>query len=215
MNALTLVLLSIVAYILAYRFYGRYIGSKIFNLSQQNKMPSHYFQDGIDFVPSKKHIVLGHHFTTIAGLGPIVGPAIGIIWGWLPAFLWVIFGTIFMGAVHDFSAMVISARHEGKTIGDLTGDLISPSTKYAFQFIIQFLLWIVVSIFALIMGVLFTMYPQSVLPVVMEIPIAVWLGRVIRAGGNDKTWSIIAVILLFLFVSLFLEAIKYSFVIFN
>ncbi len=163
-------------------------------------MPSSALKDGVDFIPSKKHIVLGHHFTTIAGLGPIVGPAIGIIWGWLPAFLWVLFGSIFMGAVHDFSAMAISARNQGRTIGDLTGDIISPSTKYAFQVIIQFLLWIVVSIFAMIMGVLFQMYPQSVLPVMMEIPIAIWLGWQLKRGKNDLVYSLIAVALMFFFI---------------
>ena len=76
----------------------------------------------------QKSIFFGHHFTTIAGLGPIVGPAIGIIWGWLPAFIWVFFGSIFMGAVHDFTTLVISPRHQGKTIGDLTGDIISPNS---------------------------------------------------------------------------------------
>ena len=83
MNSLLLVIITVVLYLLAYRLYGRYIGNKIFGLTNANKMPSFQFQDGVDYVPSKKHIVLGHHFTTIAGLGPIVGPAIGIIWGWL------------------------------------------------------------------------------------------------------------------------------------
>jgi carbon starvation protein len=200
MNSLTLVLLTSVGYLLAYRLYGRFIGHKIFELSSRNQMPSHQFQDGIDFVPSKKHIVLGHHFTTIAGLGPIVGPAIGIIWGWLPALIWIFFGSIFMGAVHDFSAMVISARNQGKTIGDLTGDLINPSTRYAFQVIIQFLLWIVIAIFSMIMGILFQMYPQVVFPVWIQIPIAIWLGREIRKGKNDLLYSIIAVLLLYLSV---------------
>ncbi len=200
MNSLLLMIGTIILYILAYRTYGRFVGRKIFKLSTSNTMPSHKFADGIDFVPSKKHIVLGHHFTTIAGLGPIIGPAIGIIWGWLPAFCWVVFGSIFLGAVHDFSAMVVSARNQGKTIGDLTGDLINPTTRLAFQVIIQFLLWIVVSIFAMIMGVLFQMYPQAVIPVFSEIPIAIWLGKQIRKGRNDLLYSIMAVLLLFAFV---------------
>ncbi len=200
MNSLVYVLLAAAGYLVAYRLYGRFLGRRIFQLSNRNRMPAHRFRDDIDYVPSKKHIVLGHHFTTIAGLGPIVGPAIGIIWGWLPATLWVLFGSIFMGAVHDFSAMVISARHRGKTLGDLTGNLISPSTRYAFQVIIQFLLWIVVAIFALIMGILFTMYPQAVLPVWLEIPIAIWLGRQIRNGKNDLLYSILAVGLMYLTV---------------
>jgi len=198
MNSLALGVLTVAGYLAAYRLYGRYLGSKIFELSASNTTPAHRFRDGIDYVPSRKHIVLGHHFTTIAGLGPIVGPAIGIIWGWLPALLWIFFGSIFMGAVHDVSAMVISARNDGKTIGDLSGDLINPSTRYAFQVIIQFLLWIVIGIFAMIMGVLFTMYPQAVFPVWIEIPIAMALGWRIRRGGNDLWLSLAALVLLYL-----------------
>lgn len=200
MNSLVLLVATAIAYLLAYRLYGRYLGHKIFRLTNSTTMPSTALNDGVDFIPSKKHIVLGHHFTTIAGLGPIVGPAIGIIWGWLPAFLWVLFGSIFMGAVHDFSAMAISARNQGRTIGDLTGDIISPGTKYAFQVIIQFLLWIVVSIFAMIMGVLFQMYPQAVIPVMMEIPIAIWLGWQLRRGKSDLLYSLMAVALMFVFI---------------
>jgi len=105
-----------------------------------------------------------------------------------------------MGAVHDFSTMVISARHRGRSLGDLTGDLISPTTRYAFQVIIQFLLWIVVAVFALIMGILFKMYPQAVLPVWLEIPIAIWLGRMLARGKSDLLYSIIAVVLMYLTV---------------
>ncbi len=198
MNSLTLLVLSAVGYWLAYRLYGRFIGGKIFELSLRKQMPAYRYRDGVDFIPSKRHIVLGHHFTTIAGLGPIIGPAIGIIWGWLPALLWILFGSVFMGAVHDFAAMVISARHDGKTIGDLTGDLVNPSTRYAFLVIIQFLLWVVLSIFAMIMGILFQMYPAVVLPVWLQIPIAVWLGRQIRQGKNDLLYTLFALVLLYL-----------------
>lgn len=197
MNSLTLIVLTAVGYLLAYRLYGRWLGRRLFALSADRPMPAHRFRDGVDFIPSPAHIVLGHHFTTIAGLGPILGPAIGIIWGWLPALLWIFFGSILMGAVHDFSTMVVSARHDGRTIGDLTGDLINPSTRYAFLAIIQFLLWIVVAIFAMIMGILFTLYPQAVLPVWLQIPIALWLGRRLRRGGSDAFSSLAALALMY------------------
>ncbi|MCD6598555.1 MAG: carbon starvation protein A [Bacteroidales bacterium] len=200
MNSFLLALLALVGYILAYHTYGKYLAKRIFKLKDSNLMPSHELEDGVDYVPTKRQIVFGHHFTTIAGLGPIVGPAIGIIWGWLPAFIWVFFGSIFMGAVHDFSSLVISARNKGKTIGELTGDIISPSTRYAFQFIMQFLLFIVISVFSMIVGLLFEMYPEAVFPVWMQIPIAVWLGRQIRKGKNDLLYSIIAVVLMYITV---------------
>ena len=87
MNSLILVILALIGYLLAYRFYGRFLGRKVFKLSAERLMPAHEFRDEVDYVPAKPNIIFGHHFTTIAGLGPIVGPAIGIIWGWLPAFM--------------------------------------------------------------------------------------------------------------------------------
>ncbi len=202
MNSLILVLLALAGYVLAYRLYGRYLGKKILHLSASRVMPAHELKDGIDFVPTKSHIIFGHHFTTIAGLGPIVGPAIGIIWGWLPAFLWVFLGSIFMGAVHDFTTLVVSARNRGKSIGELTGIIIGPSTRYALQFIMQLLLFIVLAVFAMIVSSLFVMYPEAVIPVWAQIPVAVWLGRQIRKGKNDLIYSIIALLILYAFVIL-------------
>ncbi len=198
MNSLLLAGIAFVGYLIAYRTYGRFLGKKIFKISDKRQMPSQQFNDGIDFVPSKKNMVFGHHFTTIAGIGPIVGPAIGIIWGWLPAFLWVFLGAIFMGGIHDFSTLLISGRNKGKTIGDLTGDIIGSETRYVFQFIMQLLLLIVLAVFAMIVGVLFDKYPASVFPVWIEIPIAVWLGYNVRKGKSDLLYSIIAVILLYI-----------------
>ncbi|MBN1132727.1 MAG: carbon starvation protein A [Bacteroidales bacterium] len=200
MNSLLLVLLAIIGYILAYRFYGRFLARKIFRLSPEQVMPSHQFNDGMDYVPTKRNIIFGHHFTTIAGLGPIVGPAIGLIWGWLPAFLWVFLGSIFMGAVHDFSTLVVSARNNGYTIGELTGHIISPGTRYVLQFIMQLLLFIVLAVFAMIVATLFVMYPESVIPVWFQIPIAIWLGWNIRRGKPDLVYSIISLLLLYLLV---------------
>lgn len=200
MNSLVLILLALAGYLLAYRLYGRFLGRKLFRLSSDRLMPAHEFNDGIDYVPTKAHIIFGHHFTTIAGLGPIVGPAIGIIWGWLPAFLWVFFGSIFMGAVHDFTTLVVSARNRGRSIGELTGRIISPSTRYALQFIMQLLLFIVLAVFAMIVASLFVMYPESVIPVWAQIPVAIWLGREIRKGKNDLIYSVLALLLLYAFV---------------
>jgi len=202
MNSLILITIAIIGYLLAYRLYGRFLGKKILRLSSSRIMPSHELRDGIDFVPTKPHIIFGHHFTTIAGLGPIVGPAIGIIWGWLPAFLWVFLGSIFMGAVHDFSTLVVSARNRGKSMGELTGNIISPSTRYALQFIMQLLLFIVLAVFAMIVGSLFVTYPEAVIPVWAQIPVAVWLGWQIRNGKNDLLYSVLALLMLYVFVIL-------------
>lgn len=202
MNSLILVVIAFAGYLLAYQLYGRFLGRKILKLSSSRLMPAHEMKDGVDYVPTKRRIIFGHHFTTIAGLGPIVGPAIGIIWGWLPAFLWVFLGSIFMGAVHDFTTLVVSARNKGKSIGELTGELISPSTRYALQFIMQLLLFIVLAVFAMIVSSLFVMYPEAVIPVWFQIPVAVWLGWKIRQGKNDLIYSVLALLMLYAFVIL-------------
>ena len=197
-NSLLVGIISFLGFIIAYHTYGRFLSKKIFRLDEKFQTPSHSLKDGYDYVPTRKEIVFGHHFTSIAGLGPIVGPAIGIIWGWVPAILWVVFGSIFLGAVHDFGALVVSLRARGKTLGEVAGKLVSPRVKYLFLLIIFFELWIVIAIFALIIGILFQMYPASVFPIWMEIPIAMWLGHMVyRKRGNPLGISIIALLLMY------------------
>lgn len=112
-------------FLVAYHTYGRFLARKIFKLDDGASVPSKEFADGVDYVPAKRGVIFGHHFTSIAGTGPIVGPAIGIIWGWVPAVLWVVFGSIFMGAVHDFGSLVVSMRNEGKSISEVAAKYIT------------------------------------------------------------------------------------------
>ena len=201
MNGLVLILIVFVLFYIAYKTYGTFIAKKVFELDPNAKVPSKEFEDGVDFVPTKKEIIFGHHFASIAGTGPIVGPAIGVIWGWAPAMIWIVGGSIFAGAVHDFSALVISMRNKGRTLGDLTGDIISNRARYLFFIIIFFELWIVIAIFAMIMGILFNMYPQAVFPIWFEIPVALWLGWAIyKKKMNIMLGAIISVILLYITV---------------
>ena len=201
MNSLLLAVIVYAAYLVAYHTYGKYLANKIFKLDPNRVTPAHELRDDIDYMPAKKEVLFGHHFTSIAGLGPIVGPAIAVIWGWLPAALWVALGPIFLGGVHDFSALVASMRNKGVSIGELTANLVNSRTRYLFLLIIFFELWIVIAIFALIMGILFNMFPQSVFPVWMEIPIAIWAGYAIyKKGGNLTTISLIAVVLMYITV---------------
>ncbi len=201
MNSLVLCIIVYLGFIVAYRTYGRFLGNKIFELSKDAITPACEIDDGVDYVPTKKNILFGHHFTSIAGTGPIVGPAIGVIWGWVPALIWVFVGSIVMGAVHDFGALVVSIRKSGRSIGDVTGDIVSPTSRLLFLLVIFFGLFIVLAIFAMIIGLLFTMYPSLVFPVWMEVPIAVALGRLMyRKDANTTVLSIAAVALLYLFV---------------
>ncbi len=201
MNSLLLAIICFAAFIVAYHTYGKYLGQKIFNLNPDAKVPSSELRDDIDYVPTNKHILFGHHYTSIAGLAPIVGPGIAIIWGWVPALIWIVFGSIFMGAVHDFGSLVVSMRAKGRSVGDLVNDLINPRVRQLFLLIIFFLLWIVIAIFALIIAILFGMYPQAVFPVWLEIPIAVWLGYMVyKRGKSHVTFAIIAVAVMYLTV---------------
>lgn len=128
MTPIILLILVFVAYIVMYRIYGKFLSKRIFQINDTAIAPSVEFEDDFDYVPTKKEIVFGHHFTSIAGTGPIVGPAIAIIWGWVPAVLWVVFGSIFIGAVHDFGVLIASMRNKGHSIADITGIYISKRT---------------------------------------------------------------------------------------
>jgi len=201
MEALLIMLLAFAGYIIMYKLYGQYIGKKVFALSATAKTPAYELEDGIDYVPAKKEVIFGHHFTSIAGTGPIVGPAIAVIWGWVPALVWVFLGSIIMGAVHDFGALIISMRNQGKSISEYTAKYVNNRTKFFFFLIVFLELWIVIAIFGLVIAVVFAMYPQSVLPVWLEIPIAVYLGYLVyKKGANVMTWSIIAVIVMYITV---------------
>lgn len=178
-----------------------FLSEKIFKLSNDNKTPAVEMEDGMDYVPTKKGIIFGHHFTSIAGTGPIVGPAIGVIWGWLPAVIWVLVGTIVMGAVHDFGALVVSLRHQGKSISEVTGNYINNRTRTIFFIIVLLELWIVIAIFGLVIAIIFNMYPQSVFPVWCEIPIAITLGYLIyKKGAKVNLVTFFAVLLMYITV---------------
>lgn len=151
--------LSFLGYIIVYHTYGRFLSRKVFNINREALTPSHEFNDGIDYVPTNKGVIFGHHFASIAGTGPIVGPAIGIIWGWVPAFLWVFLGSIVMGAVHDFGSLIISLRNKGKSIADITSKYLNRRARIIFFLIVFFELLIVIAIFGLVIAIIFSLFP--------------------------------------------------------
>lgn len=180
MSTLIVAVLSFVGFIVAYHTYGRWLSKKIFNLDDEREVPSKQLQDDIDFVPTDRQIVFGHHFTSIAGTGPIVGPAIAVFWGWLPALLWVVFGSIFVGAVHDLGSLIVSLRNRGQTVGEIAGRMINKRAKYLFLLVLASALMVVLAIFGLVVAVIFAQYPQTVLPVWISMPIAIALGLYAR-----------------------------------
>lgn len=198
METLFLMLFTFAGYIIAYRTYGRFLAKKIFKLDNKTTVPSKELEDGMDFVPTKKGIIFGHHYTSIAGTGPIVGPAIGIIWGWVPAIIWVFVGSIVMGAVHDFGALVLSLRNKGKSISEITAKYIGHRVRYIFFLIVFFELLIVIAIFGLVIALIFAKFPNAVFPVWMQIPIAVTLGWIIyKKGGKVNLFTAFAVIAMY------------------
>ena len=203
MTTLLIAVGSFVGFIVAYHTYGKWLSKKIFGLDPEAEVPSKQLRDDIDFVPTKKEVIFGHHFTSIAGTGPIVGPAIAVFWGWLPALLWVIFGSIFIGAVHDFGALVVSLRNRGQTVGEVAGRLISGRARVLFLLVLFAALTVVLAIFGLVIAFIFKLYPEAVLSVWIEIPIALGIGFwVYRRGGGLLIPSIAALILLYVAIYL-------------
>jgi len=165
MNAAAIALLGFVALLLAYFTYGRFIARRIYRLDPNRRTPAHELEDGVDYVPTRVPVLFGHHFASIAGLGPILGPAIAVIWGWLPAVLWVVIGCIFIGAVHDLGALTVSLRFKGRTIGDVCQDLMGPRARLLALLIIFFLLALAMGAFVnAISGLFVDFNPDAIIP---------------------------------------------------
>ncbi len=197
MNALFLLIITSLGYVVAYHTYGRFLAQKIFKLNHNNPVPSCVLADGQDYVSAPKQVLFGHHFTSIAGTGPIVGPAIGVIWGWLPALLWVFLGSIVMGAVHDFTALVISMRNQGKSIVEISEKYANRRVRILFFSVVFLALLIVIAIFGLVIAIIFAQFPQAVLPVWLQIPISMTLGVVVfKRGGDLNLMTAVAVVVM-------------------
>ena len=199
MQTLAIALGALVLYLVAYHTYGRFLARKIFKLDSAARVPSVEMEDGNDYVPTRKGVIFGHHFTSIAGTGPIVGPALAVIWGWVPALLWVLFGSILIGAVHDFGALVVSMRNRGQTVGDIAGRVLSKRTRLLFLSVLFLALTIVLAIFGLVIASVWDLYPQSIFPCLIQIPLAVLIGVYVhRRGVNILIPSIITLGLMYL-----------------
>lgn len=190
-----------VLFFLGYRYYSRYLTERVYALDPAFVTPAHQFNDGIDFVPTNKHVVFGHHFTSVAGAAPIVGPAIAVFWGWGPALAWVVLGTIFAAGVHDFGSLAVSLRHRARNIGTIAQDVVSNRARTLFLFIIFFLLTLVNAVFAVVIANLFIANPGAVIPIVAEIPLAIFIGQYIyRTRSAALVPSIVGVIGLYLLI---------------
>ncbi|MEL7605826.1 carbon starvation CstA family protein [Sedimentibacter saalensis] len=197
MNALWLVLLSIVCFIVAYVTYGAWL-AKQWGIDPTRKTPAEEINDGIDYVPAKPAVLLGHHFASIAGAGPINGPVQAAIFGWVPVLLWIIIGSIFVGGVHDFGALFASVRHKGKSIGEVIHANMGKKGMMLFSIFAWLTLLLVVAAFTNIVASTFAAVPAAASSSLMFIALAVAFGwAVYRKGLSLKVGTIIGVILLF------------------
>lgn len=201
MNAIVVMLLGLGAMFLGYVFYSKFIAEKIYKLDPNFKTPAHEFEDGVDFVPTNKYVLWGHHFTSVAGAAPIIGPAIAVIWGWVPAFLWVVFGTIFFAGVHDAGAIWASNRNKARSMGSLTGDVVSKRAQTLFMIVIFLVLLMVNAVFATAIAGLLINFPSAVIPVWGAIFVALIIGQVIfRKWMGLGAVSVLGVIALYILI---------------
>lgn len=198
MNSIVVISVSALIFIWAYRFYASKIEA-IWEINPDRKTPAYTKEDGLDYIPAKNWLVLfGHHFSSIAGAGPIVGPVIAVcIWGWVPAFIWVVFGSIFLGGIHDFGSLMISVREEGTTLGDIAKTAISVKAKIVLSIFTFLALILVIAVFAYFGASTFVQQPEIVVPSLGVIPLAVLVGLFLyRLKYNSIGVTIFALIIL-------------------
>ncbi|MBN3040717.1 MAG: carbon starvation protein A [Candidatus Omnitrophica bacterium] len=178
--SLILFIFVILALLAGYVFYGNYV-SAVFDIDPQKKTPAYTKYDGVDYVPAKNWLIIfGHHFASIAGAGPIIGPVLAyMLWGWAGTLVWIIIGSIFMGAVHDFSSLVVSLKEEGVSIGQVAAKYISKRASILFLLYLWFALVIIVAIFAAICAKSFITQPEVIVSSLGLIPVAVLVGFLI------------------------------------
>jgi carbon starvation protein len=203
MSAIVLLVVGLGAMALGYFVYSKFIADKIYQLDPDFKTPAHEFEDGVDYVPTNRFVLWGHHFTSVAGAAPIVGPAIAVIWGWAPAFLWVVFGTIFFAGIHDFGAIWASVRNKAKSVGALTGDVVGKRARSIFMIVIFLVLLMVNAVFAVVIAGLMMNFSSAVVPVWGAILVALVIGQLIyRRILSLPIVSIIGVVALYALIGI-------------
>jgi carbon starvation protein len=177
MNSLFIVIISLILFFWAYKFYARKLEA-LWHIDPKRSTPAYAKFDSVDYIPARNWLVLfGHHFASIAGAGPIIGPVIAVmLWGWLPALLWVVFGTIFIGGVHDFGSLITSVREGGLSVADIAQHVVSRRAKIIFSVFVWLALILVIAVFAYLCADTFVKEPKIVLPSLGLIPVAMLVG---------------------------------------
>jgi len=202
MSALYILVIGVLGMTLGWFFYSKFIAHRIYKLDPDFKTPAHEFKDGIDYSPTNKYVLWGHHFTSVAGAAPIVGPAIAVYWGWLPAVLWVTIGTVFFAGVHDFGALWASVRHKGKSMGIVAEAVIGSRTRALFMVVVFLVLLMVNAVFGVVIARSFVSSPTAVFPAWSAVVVALLIGVLLRRGVRLGWLTIIGVGALYLSIYL-------------
>ena len=199
MNSVVLILLAIVIFVIAYLTYGRYL-AKAWGIDPSRKTPAHELEDGVDYCPAKTPVLMGHHFSSIAGAGPVNGPIQAAFFGWVPCFLWIVIGGIFFGAVQDFGSIFVSIRHQGKSLGEVIEENIGHKSRVLFTVFAWLVLLLVIAAFADIVANSFTGSAANgsvATASMLFIPLAIAFGFfVYRKNAPMVVASVIGVVLL-------------------
>ncbi|MBU9607197.1 carbon starvation CstA family protein [Burkholderia multivorans] len=197
-SALWIVIAAVCVYLIAYRFYSRFIASRVMQLDGLRMTPAVKYNDGLDYVPTNKYVLFGHHFAAIAGAGPLVGPVLAAQMGYTPGMLWILAGVVFAGAVQDFIVLFISTRRDGRSLGDLVKMELGTVPGVIALFGAFLIMVIILAVLALIVVKALTNSPWGTFTVAATIPIALFMGvytRFIRPGRIGEV-SIIGFVLL-------------------
>lgn len=196
MNSLIIAVIAGALFFWAYRFYARKLES-LWGIDPKRSTPAYSKYDSVDYIPAKNWLVLfGHHFSSISGAGPIIGPVIAVmLWGWLPALLWVILGTIFIGGVHDFGSLITSVREGGSSVADIARHAVSDRAKIIFSLFVWFALILVIAVFVWLCADTFVKEPKIVLPSLGLIPVAMLVsGLIYRLKVNTGLATVLGLL---------------------
>ena len=194
MNGVTILLGSAVIFLIAYLTYGSWL-AKQWGVDPSRKTPAETEKDGIDYLPTRPAVLLGHHFSSIAGAGPIVGPITAAVFGWVPVTLWIIVGSIFFGGVHDYGSLVASLRHKGQSIGQIIDSNIGERAKLLFAIFAWVTLLVIIAAFANIVAATFVANPGAGSSSLLFIVLAVAFGLLVyRSGMSLAVGTVIGLI---------------------
>jgi carbon starvation protein len=198
MNSLIILLIGALGIAVGYGFYARTIDKNIIQPDPKKATPATMYMDGVDFTPASRNVLYGYQFKSIAALGPIVGPIVAVRWGWLPALIWIVFGTFFIGWVQDYSSIILGVREEGKTFGALSYKLISPRARTILLIFIYLYLLLIMGAFGKIVGYDLMTNPAVPLGVLFVIGVGLLAGQMTYRWKIDiLVTSVVTVILAF------------------